>query len=151
MKNLKDSYSKYLTLEQRKKIPYPTYREVFLHYVDFVMQKVVEESRTWMIPAHLGTICVIGRKSSITFREDGTVAGTALDMKATKEIGSEVYFTNEHSDGFMYRFHWSRVRFYGPFKRLYFLRPCRKRKRQLAKAIKKGVQYENSQYRNNTK
>lgn len=60
-----------------------------------------------------------------------------INWQKTKEIGKRVYHTNEHSDGYNYKWLWfakdSRLR----LRHLYVFKACRYASREIAKYVKK--------------
>ena len=59
-----------------------------------------------------------------------------VDFKATKDMNKTILHLNEHSDGYNYRFRWSKKDMMLKNSSLYELVMTRKNKRRLANAIK---------------
>lgn len=59
----------------------------------------------------------------------------SIDFKASAKYGKKIYYLNEHSDGYKYRLHWSKIPQTFPDRYKYQLCLVRKNKRKLAQLI----------------
>lgn len=59
----------------------------------------------------------------------------SIDFKKSKELGSLIYFSNNHSNGYYGKFKWEKGRIYLRHKTLYKFIPCRWATRLLSKQI----------------
>ena len=99
----------------------------------------------------MGTIYIVGRKPTIRFDEDGKVVGLAPDWVETKKLWDRdpeakakkqrVFHTNSHSDGYRFKWNWSKNNVLVENKTLYSLRLTRDNKRIVNSLIEKGVQF----------
>lgn len=116
----------------------------------FIIDKIFEGYNV-TIPARMGTISIVGNKKELTFNEDGTPI-LPPDWKKTKDLWDRnpeakknkkrVFITNEHSDGIIYKFFWSKERVIIPYKTLYSLRMTRTNKRRVWKEIMNGKEFQ---------
>lgn len=136
--NITDIYKKYV---DRKYIKEKEYKKIIDMFFDFVLDKVFKGDFVFL-PLRLGCLYVSGKKTKIKV-VDGKVAGLAIDWKHTNEnlkngIDRRVYFLNEHTNGYRYKFIFSKKGAYVHNKLLYNFRLSKKRKRQLSKNILSG-------------
>jgi len=96
------------------------------------------------LPYGFGTLA-INKKMLKRFKEHKGKKYTNLrpDWKSTKAIGKMVYHTNEHTDGFNFRWIWFLMEAKLYLNNLYVFKPCRYASRAIAKYINKP----NSQYK----
>ena len=131
---IKDFYKYYLSYAKDGKvyqIDYTTYRKIITDYFMFIRDEVLEKSREFKMPCRLGKVFIFKRKPKSWSKES-----LCVDFKTTKEIGKVVYHTNEHSDGYKYRFYWSKLKSLIPNKIKYQLVVTRHNKRRLCEIIK---------------
>lgn len=148
LRNLKKSYKDYKEIEVDA-VDEKTYLKLTALYNKFLIKKALEGNEV-TLPARLGTISIQGKKSKIRVIE-GEVKGLAPDWKKTKELWREnkeakkrkqlVFHTNSHTDGYRYKWHWSKKNVLVENKILYSLVMTRANKRAASKNIKKGYQY----------
>lgn len=116
----------------------------------FIIDKVFDGFSV-VIPARMGTLSIVGTKKELKFNENGEPL-LPPDWKKTKELwdknpeakekGKRVFHTNEHSDGIVYKFFWSKERVIIPYKTLYSLRMTRTNKRRVWKEIMNGKEFQ---------
>ena len=131
---IKDFYKYYLSYAKDGKvyqIDYTTYRKIITDYFMFIRDEILEKSREFKMPCRLGKVFIFKRKPKSWSKES-----LCVDFKTTKEIGKVVYHTNEHSDGYKYRFYWKKSDAPLPFKSRYQLIATRHNKRRLAQIVK---------------
>ena len=131
---IKDFYKYYHSYAKDGKvyqIDYTTYRKIITDYFLFIRDEVLEKSREFKMPCRLGKVFIFKRKPKSWSKES-----LCVDFKTTKEIGKVVYHTNEHSDGYKYRFYWKKSDVPLPFKSRYQLIATRHNKRRLAQIVK---------------
>lgn len=96
------------------------------------------------LPFGFGPLAVSKKKLKM-YKEHNGVKYINLrpDWKKTKEIGKKVYHTNEHSDGFNFKWMWFKEDSKISFSELYVFKPGRYASRAINKYIKKA----NAQYK----
>ena len=94
-------------------------------------------------PYNLGNLSIKKKKTIIQLTPEGKLDTTKLrvDMKSTHELQLEcpgtdkkIYFLNEKTNGYYYRFLWSKVMCFVPNSSVYLFNIRRKYKRRLAAA-----------------
>lgn len=115
-------------------IDYKTYRAIMLDLFKSMAEGLLYRSEEYKLPYNLGKIR-IGKKKPKTY----TSKSLAVDYKTSNELGYKVYHLNEHSDGFKYRFYWSKIGLRTRIPRLYRVEMIRKNKRDLAHIIKNKI------------
>nr|DAY15100.1 MAG TPA: hypothetical protein [Caudoviricetes sp.] len=71
---------------------------------EIILDKVLNSSDGFKMPYGLGFI-QIGKYKPKTY----TGKSLSVDFKASKEFGKRIYHLNEHSDGYKFRLHWSKI------------------------------------------
>lgn len=97
------------------------------------MMEEVLEGREMQLPGDLGYLVV--RKRKMDFDK------LKINMKATKEMGMTIYYTNDHSRNFYYRFCWKRNTYLHHEISLFNFVVARRWKKQLSEAIYAGKDY----------
>lgn len=149
-KNLRDSYKLYKTVSGAP-VDVKIYLKIVAEYNKFLISKVLNGAVV-TLPARLGTLRIIGRKQEIKYDEQGNVMGLAPDWVKTKQLWDKspkakenrklVYHTNNHTEGVIYRFFWSKKNVLVENKNLFSLRLTRTNKREVNKLLIEGTQYE---------
>lgn len=147
-KNLRDSYKKYIETTESP-VDIKTYMLINSDFNKFLVNKVLEGKEV-TLPARLGTLSIIGRKPNLKF-EEGRVKGLAPDWVKTKKLWNEneeakekktlLYHTNSHTDGYRYKWNWSKRNVMIENKTLYSLQMTRTNKRAVHKKIIEGTPY----------
>ena len=111
-------------------VPYETYKLVLSEMCNVILDYVLERSEGFKMPYGLGFIQV-GKYRPKWFNPKSL----SVDYKASKDYDKKIYHLNEHSDGYKYRFHWSRLPQTFPDRYRYQLCMVRANKRRLAQLI----------------
>jgi hypothetical protein len=148
MKYIKDSYNIYK--ENNGKLKKKEFTKINYMYMEFLINKVTSGSLVHF-PAKTGTLCVAGSKMRIKRGDDGKIMGMSIDWKNTlkywkenpkaKESKKMLYFTNEHTDGYRYKYRWSKVNINALNKFLYRFVAARANKRVIWRNILNGAEY----------
>lgn len=147
--NVRDSYKLYKA-ERENPVDIKVYVSIISGFVKFLTRKLFQRGEI-TLPERMGTINIVGKKSRITI-EEGQIKGLAPDWKSTNELWERdeeakarkqlVFHFNEETNGIRYRFFWSKNRMMVSNKTLYRLVMTRTNKRDLAKLIKEGKEYQ---------
>lgn len=147
-KSIKDSYKLYKN-ETSNPVSFKIYIELTSKFMLFLVEKVLKGFCV-PLPGKLGTLEVIGKKQKPRLVDD-EIKGLAPNWSETKKLWDKnpkakkekklVYHTNYETDGYRYKFFWSKKRVLVENKSLYTLKMTRKNKRTLSKNIKNGVPY----------
>ncbi len=105
----KKSYTTYDIYQQWSKetgleVPYMRFKRILDKFNENVKDSLLNASEVFKMPYGLGYICVVKYKPK-TY----TDKSLSVDYKTSKEEGKRIYHLNEHSDGYKYRFYWSKV------------------------------------------
>lgn len=113
--------------------PYDIDKKVFValceDWFKYIADIMIEQSGIVQLPHRLGHIFIDKRKVK-DFNK------LAVDWATSKNIGKKVYHLNEHTDGFKYKFTWSKQRCIVKNKGLYRFKACRENARNLAQIIR---------------
>lgn len=139
----KKSYTTYDIYQQWSKetgleVPYMRFKRILDKFNENIKDSLLNASEVFKMPYGLGYICVVKYKPK-TY----TDKSLSVDYKTSKEEGKRIYHLNEHSDGYKYRFYWSKVPQTFPDRYRYQIMLVRANKRQLAQLIFKHKDYIN--------
>lgn len=146
----RENYDRFLSEHNLKEedIPYPKYCKnlevcnwMYVEYALRTGQKV-------LLPYGFSSIAV-NKKMLKKFKEykdkDGNIKkaiNLRPDWKKTKLHGKKIYHTNEHSDGYNFRWIWFIKESKIHLSDLYVFKPCRYASRAINKYVKKTTQYQ---------
>jgi len=132
-------------------IPDKVLRTIIKNTGALITEKLLE-GHAISLPKKLGVLQIKGVKTKIRYDENGNPMNLSVDYKATKDLWKTcqeckdrkqvVFHLNEHTNGYKYKFYWTRNRVFCPQKDLYKFVPARAVKRNMAKLIKDGKTYE---------
>lgn len=129
LKHIYDSY----TASIEKGSPYDVEKKLFIaiceEWFKYLADIMIEQSGVVQLHYRLGHLFIAKNKSK-------DLNKLATDWITSKTVGKKVYHLNPHTDGFKYRFAWSKQRCIVKNKGLYRFKVCRDNARQLAYAIK---------------
>lgn len=136
----KDNYNRFLKENNvtEKELSYKKYKRIIetcnWMYVEYALRTGFKVT----LPFGFGNISVVKKKIK-TFKEfqGKQYINLRIDWAKTKEIGKRVYHTNEHSDGFNYKWRWSGREAKFHLSDLYTFRPQRYASRAISKYVKK--------------
>jgi len=130
---IKDVYKFYKSINPKGSDFYVDYKR-FSEITHAGMQKIsdllLNESEIIKLPYGLGELSIIKRKNSMR--------KMYIDFKTTREVGETVYFFNDHTRGYIFRFRWRKNIVFVKNRKHYSFIPSRGNKRQLAALIKSG-------------
>lgn len=119
-------------------VPYELYKRVLDAMCTIITQHVLEASEGFKMPYGLGFI-QIGKYKPKKL----DAKSLSVDYKASKEYDKKIYHLNEHSDGYKFRLHWSKLPQTFPDRYRYQLNLVRANKRKLAQLIFNKTDYIN--------
>ena len=125
---LSDVYDHYKNTAGSTPIAYKRFRQI-LTALNTAIFSYILEGYSFKFPYNLGILKIKKRKLTLLNKKM-----LRVDFAATKKYGKTIYHPNEHTNGFYYKFAWSR----GCVKNImkYSFSPTRKYKRTLAQEIK---------------
>lgn len=147
--NLRDSYKLYKE-ECENIVDMKTYLHIAAEYNKFLISEVLTGEEV-TLPSRMGTLCIRGKKQNIRFDENGEPIGLAPDWVKTKKLWDRnpdakqrrqrVFHTNPHTDGYRFKFVWSKKRVLVENKTLYALKMTRSNKRAVHNSLLEGKEY----------
>lgn len=129
-----DFYEFYLSQIERDTvydIDYKTYRHIVEDYFKYIVEEVMDNSREFKLPCRLGNLSIVKRQP-----KNFDNKSLRIDYHESKIYGKPIYFTNEHSNFFKFRFLWSKKDCLLTNKTKYQFIATRANKRRLAQIIK---------------
>lgn len=129
-----DFYQFYLDQIERDTvydIDYKTYRQIVEDYFRFIVEEIMDNSKEFKLPCRLGNLSIVKRRP-----ENFDNKSLRIDYHESAIQQKAVYFINEHSDYYKYRFLWSKKNCLLTNKTKYQFVATRANKRRLAQIIK---------------
>lgn len=135
MRNKTDSHTYHSMYEHYKanspyKVDYKFYKRILDRMSQIIAEAVLDRSEGFKMPCGLGYIQV-GKYQPKNYNSKSL----SIDYKLTREYGKVIYHLNEHSNGYKYRLHWSKVPMTFADRYEYQLCLVRANKRKLAQLI----------------
>lgn len=124
------SYKQYIEPNTQYDVDLKTFKGIVTDYFKHIRDEIMLHSKEVKIPCRLGSLQIVKHKPK-TY----TNKSLRWDWKATRETGKPVYYLNEHSSEFKYRFHWSKQGCIFTNKSKYMFIASRANKRNLAQLI----------------
>lgn len=129
-----DFYQFYLSNIERDTVydvDYKVYRQIVEDYFRFIVEEIMEHSKEFRLPCRLGYLSIVKRQP-----KNFDNKSLRIDYHESAIQGIAVYFINEHSNYFKYRFLWSKKESLLTNKTRYQFVATRANKRRLAQIIK---------------
>jgi len=148
----KEIYRHYKQKQGESAVDYKTFWKVWEEFIEIRMQLVIYNNLEFYMPCRFGSLRVEIVCDALTLRKDGTVRmwknwGDTVKLWAKiypgktpteiKEIKDKpiVYYTNDHVDGKVLRYHWDKSTCNFKHHTHYSFEPIRKWQRKLADYI----------------
>ena len=128
-----DFYLSYLDYIERGtvyEVDYKMFRKILQDYFRYIANEVIMNGKEFKFPCRMGTLQVIKHRP-----KNFNSKSLRIDFGASKALGKKIFFLNEHSDGYKYRFHYSKKNCLTENKSKYQFVATRANKRLLAKVI----------------
>lgn len=158
-------FYKYFKQHNDIDIPYQTYSAVVKDLNQAISDAVIYKGFEFKLPGRLGYLRVIKAKHKLKLDDAGKVDTRYLpvDFKATRKLWKEIYadktfkeimnmpdrkrvfHTNDHSNGFIFRWHFNKFTSNATNKSVYYFKPSRTNQRALSSHIK-SEDFENIYY-----
>jgi len=109
---------------------------------------IMEEAYEFLMPSKLGNLRILKYKPVVKINKDGSLdtSNLSVDWQKTNKLWDSnpdakqrkklIYFTNEHSEGYQYKWYFTNYRSNCINKTVYCFVPSRDNKRKLGKLIK---------------
>ena len=125
---ISDIFEEYHKID--KDMPYVRFKRILGQFNTNLRHLLLEGSEGFKMPYRLGYLQIVKYKPK-TY----TDKSLSVDYKTSKELNKKIYHLNEHSDGYKYRFYWSKNTNTIPDIYKYQVQLVRKNKRDLAQLI----------------
>ncbi len=138
MKDIYDSYIKSIDNNEAYYVSFSNFISICGDFYKSIINKVILESKTVLLPNRMGSLTVMKKRPKVINKSTVTP-----DWEATNRYGNGklIYFSNDHTAGFKFRFIWSKKECMCVNRSLYKIILSRTNKRMLAKYIKSGTDY----------
>lgn len=107
------------------------YRSIVEDYFKYIVEQIMEESKEFKLPCRLGFLSIVKRRP-----KNFDNKSLRIDYNESKIQNKAIYFLNEHSDYYKFRFYWSKKDSLITNKTKYQFVATRHNKRRLAQIIK---------------
>lgn len=111
-------------------VSYKEYKRILDTMCAIILEHIFKRAEGFKMPYGLGLLQV-GKYRPKSF----SPASLSVDYKSSKTFNKKIYHLNEHSDGYKYRLHWSKIPRTFPDRYKYQLNLVRQNKRKLAQLI----------------
>ena len=119
-------------------VGYKKYRRVCEEFNKLIIDGILLKAKEFKMPYRLGTLRILKKEMNYSAGKNKL----KIDWKATNENGKVIYHLNDHTDGFNYRWFWSKKTAIVKNKTIYSFQATRTNKRRLAGLLKtKQVDY----------
>lgn len=126
-----DFYKQFTVDNPELDVEYKLYRALLEDMFKLMSEDILMRSKELKMPYNLGTIQVIKYKP-----KNYNSKSLSVDFVNTNKYGKTIYHLNDHSNGYKYRFYWSKLVSKIKNKTKYGLVMTRANKRLLASLIK---------------
>lgn len=110
-----------------------TYSLVLSDLFSMITEKIIEGDQ-FKLPLNIGVLAI--KKRKMNFDNLLTHNMLKIDYHESRKIQKVVYFTNEHTDGYRYKWQWNKRKCKIPGKSVYKFIPSLLSKRRVAKKLK---------------
>lgn len=140
----RENYDRFLSENKltEKELPFQKWKKN-LHVCNWMfMEYALRTGLQVPLPFGWGSIAV-NKKKLKTYKEyDGKqYINLRVDWAKTRKVGKRIFHTNEHSDGFNFKWYWSYKDASIHLAELYKFKPARYASRAIAKYVKKAPHY----------
>jgi hypothetical protein len=132
-----DSYIKNIEVGSPYYVDYKTFINLTTGYFKGIVDYILNTSLPFKLPYRMGYFQIVKKKIYFKYQHKNFIG--SIDWPASVKAGIQVFYTNDHTDGYKYLFMWSiegsRIE---NITRYRFI-PCRAVKRRLAYYIKNKI------------
>ena len=123
------------------------YTQLLREFFKFLRDQLLDEGIKLVMPYKLGTLQVVGVKDKPKVMKNGKLSGVAINWQETRKLWEEkpelrnkefVYYTNTHTDGYRFKFFWSKKNVPYNAKKLYVFKLSVKNKKRIYQNIISG-------------
>lgn len=128
------SYLDYIERDTVYDVGYKKFRSILSDYFKYISEEVIINGKEFKFPCRMGTLQVVKHRP-----KNYNSKSLRIDFGTSKQLGKKIFFLNEHSDGYKYRFHYCKKNCLTENKSKYQFVATRANKRLLAKVIFKRL------------
>jgi hypothetical protein len=119
-------------------VGYKKYRAICESFNKEVIDKILIEAKEFKLPYRLGSLRILKKEMNFSSAKNKL----KIDWQETNKHKKVIYHLNDHTDGFNYRWFWSKIKAIVKNKTIYSFQATRTNKRRLAGLLKtKQVDY----------
>lgn len=134
----RDTYKRFLLAYPDLKISFDQYKEIIYAFNYKFRDRILETGDLITYPFGIGSFSINKKKKKKTKTFKGKeYINLAIDWQKTKKAGKRMYHFNAHSDGYSFRWFWSRSTSRFQLSEIYNFKPSRKSSRTLNEFIVK--------------
>ena len=132
---LKQAYEGY---DDFYKVGYKKYRDICEDFNKMIIDEILLQAKEFKLPYRLGSLRILKKEMNYSVSKNKL----KIDWKETNKQGKVIYHLNDHTNGFNYRWLWSKKKAIIKNKTIYSFQATRTNKRRLAALLKnKQVDY----------
>lgn len=128
IKDFYNSYTDYVDKNGLKEMEFKLFQSILIDYFEHIRSEIMENGKIINLPGRFGEISVRKYK--------GNVNRLQFDYKSAKELDKPVWYFNDHTDGYRYKFYWNKSKLLVKNCTKYQMVFTRANKRNLAKILK---------------
>jgi hypothetical protein len=137
LKDIYEDYIKEIDPDSSYYVDYKTFIKLNTEYLQGIVDYLLNTSLAFKLPYRMGSFNIIKKKIYFKFQDKNSMG--SIDWPASIIAKKQVFYTNEHSDGYKYLFMWRRDGSRIVNINKYRFIPCRAVKRKLAYYIKNRI------------
>ena len=128
----------YKNYEDFYKVGYKKYRSICEDFNKLIIDEILLKAKEFKMPYRLGTLRILKKEMNYAVGKNKL----KIDWQETNKHKKVIYHLNDHTDGFNYRWFWSKKKAIVKNKTIYSFQATRTNKRRLAGLLKtKQVDY----------
>ena len=126
---LRQSYKEY---DDFYKVGYKKYRSICEEFNKMIIDEILLNAKEFKMPYRLGTLRILKKEMNYSVSKNKL----KIDWYETNKYKKTIYHLNDHTDGFNYRWFWSKKKAIIKNKTIYSFQATRTNKRRLATLLK---------------
>lgn len=133
----KDFYKSYIDCvgdNPLYQVEYRVFRDIINDYFKYLRDELIENGKEIKLPCRLGTLSIVKHKP-----KEYSGRSLRIDYAESKKYNKVIYYLNDHTGGYKYRFYWNKHNMLTKNKTMYQLIMTRDNKRHLAQILKNRV------------
>lgn len=128
IKDFYNSYNRYIEDNDLMPIDFKVFQSILQEYFEYLRDQVIQEGKIMNLLGRFGEISIRKYPSNPKILQ--------YDYKSSKELNKPVWYFNEHTNGYRYKFYWNKSKLLVKNCTKYQMVFTRENKRHLAKILK---------------